>query len=252
MTLANYLRYWAIGAASGCRIKKLLTLVLLGLVGGAPQATAQQARLSGPTPHRAVRPVVILSRPVAYDTVSTVQLGLDSLGLAQVLQSRARVLLIHNGHLLLCRHSTTDTVWTRIRVPQRRLWDQEPVYVNEWELEGFRSGYYSPHNRDDFALLDTCNMDRKGMPEVLLTCWSVERNKSSINTKIIHLLDVSQAPRLLLTALIQIDYGVHFTNRPVRFGQELRIGVSSGDQKLTPLVSGRYQYRDGRLVWVGK
>ena len=242
-------------------MKKLLTplLLCLTLIGSGKKAAAQQARPRAPAPHQPSRPVVISSRRIACDTASTAQLGLDSLGLAQVRQSRARFLLIHSGHILLCRHSPADTVWMRIRAPQRRLWDQEPVYVNERELEGFRESKKmcsdcadSSFDRDDFALIDTCNMDQKGMPEVLLTCWGVERNKSSINTKIIHLLDVSQAPRLLLTALIQVDYGVHFTNRPVRFGRELRIGASSGDQKLTPLTPGRYQYRDGHLAWVGK
>ncbi|MBF9141791.1 hypothetical protein [Hymenobacter properus] len=241
-------------------MNKLLILVLLSLVGGGTRAAAQQARPRGPKPHRVARPVVIPSRPIFCDTASTAQLGLDSLVLAEVRQSRARFLLVHGGYILLCRHSPADTVWTRIRVPQRRLWDQEPIYVNEYDLESFRdltrlygSQYnYVPSDRDNFAQLDTCNMDQQGMPEVRLTCWSFERNKSSINTKIIHLLDVSQAPRLLLTALVQVDYGVHFTNRPVRFGRELRIGASSGDQKLTPLMPGRYQYRNGHLVWVGK
>lgn len=196
------------------------------------------------------KPISLASRPIEYETLTTSQLPLSGPTLATVRQSTARLLLVEVGSWLLCRATPRDTVWRVVRVPR---------WVYEREAESVYRDEDASVRHEVVVKMDTCNMDQKGLPEVLITCEILEAAKSAINVRIIHLLDVSRTPKLLLSALIRVETGVNWQSRGVKLGKELRVGARHGtgssgtdNSNLTPLLPGRYAYREGELVWTGK
>jgi hypothetical protein len=166
---------------------------------------------------------------------------------------------------LLYRRQPTDTVWVKVQL-------QLPAYavgdtLNKIEWAGAS------------AFPNTCNMDRQGAAEVRVTVIKENHGWGSgaitSNWTAFNLLDISQAPRLLLAGLIErwdgswpvpeasgrtprAHYGQIGWYRKVFFGATLRLGKATRyrvdveePSTLTGLRPGRYRYRQGTLVWVG-
>ena len=137
---------------------------------------------------------------------------------------------------------------------------------------------------DATALPDTCNMDRRGAAEVLVTVIKETHGWGSgaINSTWtgFNLIDISREPRLLLSGLVErSDASWETVNlatrggreqpeqyinrgwyRKVFFGSTLRLGKATRyhsdfgyePSTLTRLRPGRYRYLNGNLVWVGQ
>jgi hypothetical protein len=240
----------------------LCLLLSWWLLGESPYVAAQTrpgnrkavalGRRTTPRPQgsRHPKPIRLASRLIDYETLTTSQLQLSRPTLATVRQSTARLLLVEAGSWLLCRATPRDTVWQVVRVP-RWVYDREAESVYREQDASVR--------HEVVVKIDTCNMDQKGLPEVLLTCEILELAKSAINVRLIHLLDVSRTPKLLLSALIHVETGINWQSRGIKLGKELRVGAWQGtgstdndNSNLTPLLPGRYAYREGQLVWTGK
>lgn len=217
----------------------------------------------------AAPPVVLASQPLSYELVNLSTLRRD----AAQWERLNRWSLAYNiwyeqeqpPHLLY-RRQPTDTVWVKVQL-------QLPAYtvgdtLNKIDWTGAN------------ALPDTCNMDRQGAAEVRVTVIKENHGWGSgaitSNWTAFNLVDISQAPRLLLAGLVErwdgswpvpeasgrnqhAHYGQIGWYRKVSFGPTLRLGKATRyrvdveqPSTLTALRPGRYRYRHGTLVWVGQ
>jgi hypothetical protein len=117
--------------------------------------------------------------------------------------------------------------------------------------------------------VDTLNLDHQGEPEVLISII-MDCCGNSVHTEYagVNLISVDETPKLLLTALTETaDSGGYseddkyfeggYVRRKVKLGADLMVGkiatnTLGWENLLTPLKSGRYKYREGRLIWVGQ
>ncbi|WP_345233538.1 hypothetical protein [Hymenobacter saemangeumensis] len=160
---------------------------------------------------------------------------------------------------LLYRKNRLDSVWTVINLVLPDYASHEVRGPLKWEVEGYR--------KMDIFKLDTANLDHQGEPEVLLhvimdCCGSTSHTEWAA----VNLIDVNGVPKLLMSALIETrdvgyssdeGFSIHYEQRDVKLMAEVvvsRIKTNRYGWKslLTLLKSGRYQYRNGHLVWVGK
>ena len=162
---------------------------------------------------------------------------------------------------LLYRKNRSDSVWTVINLILPDYANHETRGRLDWEGDGFRW--------IDIIKIDTLNLDGLGEPEVLISvfrdcCGTVVHTEYMA----INLIDVNEVPKLLLSALIETrdsggydsdgnGFEASYVQRTVKPGPDLLVGRiitnrPGWENLLTPLKSGRYQYRDGHLVWVGK
>ncbi|WP_198075094.1 hypothetical protein [Hymenobacter negativus] len=161
--------------------------------------------------------------------------------------------------VLLYRTTRADSVWTAINLVLPDYASHEVRGPLQWENEGYR--------KIDIFRIDTVNLDHRGEAEVLVgVVMDCCGNTSHTEHFAVNIIDVNGAPKSLLSALIETrDVGyssdsgftTQYEMRNIKMTSELlvsRIKTNRYGQKslLTLLKSGRYCYRDGHLVWVGK
>jgi hypothetical protein len=158
---------------------------------------------------------------------------------------------------LLYRKNQSDSVWTVINLILPDYANHETRGKLDWERDGFRW--------IDIIKIDTLNLDHQGEPEVLISIFR-DCCGNMVHTEYIaiNLIDVNEAPKLLLTALIETsDNGggseTSYVRRKVILKNDLLVGkiftnrLEFGwERLLTPLKPGRYRYQGGHLVWVGR
>ena len=244
------------------RLSVLLALLLTTLCISRAKAQHQQARVVLPVQNLPVQRLT--SREIWIDSqarnnaqnssrrfVSFSGERMSSTGVGKVYGRASPVLLY--------RKTPADSVWTAIDLVLPDYASHEVRGPLSWENEGYR--------KMDIFRIDTFNLDQRGEPEVLVgVIMDCCGNTSHTEWAAVNLIDVNGAPKLLLSALIETrdvgyssdgGFSIQYETRNVKMNSEVVVGriVTNrygSKSLLTLLKSGRYRYRDGHLVWVGK